>query len=522
MVRLDDFAPLSDAEQVVVDGCSTPSRITLGDGEFPDAASPGTEVRADLLRHVLLGRDVALHDKGLRLAGAWISGALDLQGCEITRDITLVNCRLAERASLVNASLRSLSLSGCLLKGIDADHARFSGSLYIRGGTRSEGEIVLAGVSIAGDLQLCGAEILGEGQDAVFAPSLRVGGSVFLGNYPYSEGTTELVARGSLFFASARVENDLFINRVSLSLNEGVVGQGIFGNTEEHGASMALSLSRARVGGILFFLDNQFGQGLVNLSGATVTRLKDEPSGPGASYPIRLDGFRYEDFSRHADTGVEARLAWLDRRPAGTPFNAQPYEQLAQVLRRIGHREDANRVLLEKERRLRAAQLDDLRARHGHGLRWAGLAMWDRFLRFTVGYGFRPGRSLLVAVVLIGGLAVLAHRTWQAGDMAPNAAPILVSRDWIAATEAFPDNPAAAWASPTGAGKDYETFQPVAYAADLLVPLVDLGQEAAWAPSTSRSDWGRALWWVRWLAKAVGWVIAALAAAAITGVIRRE
>jgi len=349
-----------------------------------------------------------------------------------------------------------------------------------------------------------------------------VDGSIYLGNYPYSDGTTELVARGTLFFASAQVENDVFITHTALSLNQGVIGEGIFGGTEEHGAAMALSLARARVGGILFFLDNQISGGLVNLAGAQVTRYKDEPSGPGASYPVRLDGFRYGDFSRHTDTSVAARLEWLARRPEDTPFTAQPYEQLAQVLRRIGHREDANQVLLEKERLLRAAQRADIRKADGHGLRWAGMGLWDWVLRTTVGYGFRPGRSLVAAVLLVFGLAFLSAHTWRAGDMAPNAAPVLISRDWIAATESHPENPAAFWSAPDQAGKDYETFSALAYAADLLIPLIDLGQEAAWAPSTSRSPWGRVLWWVRWVAMGLGWVIAALAAAAITGVIRRE
>ena len=106
--------------------------------------------------------------------------------------------------------------------------------------------------------------------------------------------------------------------------------------------------------------------------------------------------------------------------------------------------------------------------------------------------------------------------------MAPNAAPILVSADWIAATESHPEGPAAFWASPGQAGQDWETFNGFAYAADVVIPLVSLGQEEAWAPSTSRSAWGRAGWWIRWFAKGIGWVIAALAAAAITGVIRKD
>ena len=57
-----------------------------------------------------------------------------------------------------------------------------------------------------------------------------------------------------------------------------------------------------------------------------------------------------------------------------------------------------------------------------------------------------------------------------------------------------PGKPGAFWSSPGRAGQDYETFNAYAYAADLLIPIVNLRQEEAWAPSTSRSPWGRNAW----------------------------
>ncbi|SLN33687.1 hypothetical protein [Roseisalinus antarcticus] len=517
----EDFeTPASAGERRLLTELAETGRARMGDA-IPEAPEEAVRLRAGFLRHLLMAADSPLDGRGLRLRGAWIEGALDLHGADCPRDITLRDCHMTEAMTLVNAQLRGLHVSGSRIHGLAADNARFSGSVYLREGTLCEGEFSLAGARIAGDLQLCGVEIVGERQDAVFAPSLHVDGSLFLGNYPYAEGVTTLVSRGTLFFASAIVGHDVFVTNTAVSLNEGVMA-GFFGATEEHGANMALSLGRARIGGILYFQDNQIGQGIVNLAGATCARLKDEPSGPGANYPIRLDGFRYGDFSRHAETGVKARLAWLERRPEDTPFTAQPYEHLAEVLRRIGHREDASTVLVAKERHLRAADREALRLDEGHSLAWGLSGLWDLFLRVTVGYGFRPGRSIAIAVLLVAALGLFFDRTWKVGDMAPNAAPILVSRDWVVATERHPDNPAAFWAAPGQAGQDYETFNAFAYAADLVVPLVSLGQEAAWAPSTSRSDWGRAGWWIRWFAKGVGWVIAALVAAAITGVIRRE
>lgn len=518
-MRLDDFAPFSEAEQKLIDECSGPDRVVFGDGELPPEDNGAPRLRAGLLRFILLGGDGApvLHDKGLRLRGAQITGQLDLQGCDCPRDITFSQCRLDAPLNLVNARMRGLHFSGAVLAGFSADNAQLSGSVFLRDGTVSNGEISLAGARIAGDLQLCGAEVYSPTQDALFAPALKVEGSVFLGNYPYSDGETALVTEGMLFLSSAHVAHDVFVSNTAINLLEDGLGSVMFGATEEHGRDMALSLARARIGGILYFQSNQIPRGIVNLAGAEVARLTDEPVGPGAMYPIRLDGFQYRDFSRHADTTVKSRLAWLERRPEDTPFTAQPYEQLAAVLARIGHREDARTVLMRKEQLLRA---EDRRLQGGV----AGVLAWlgDAILRFTIGYGYRPVRAILMACVLIAALGWFYGQCWRAGDMTPNAAPILTSGPWIAATQTHADNPGAFWSQPGQAGQDWETFQPYAYAADLFIPLVSLGQEAGWAPSTSRSAWGRAGWWLRWIAKAVGWVVTALGAAAITGVIRRD
>ncbi|QQA42948.1 hypothetical protein [Pelagovum pacificum] len=517
----EDFrTPSTPAEEALLAAVTENGRALLSEA-LPDEAVPKVTVRAGYIRHLLMAEDSPLRGRGLRLRGAWISGMIDLHGVDCPRDITLRDCVLDEPLDLVNASLRGLHLTNVRLRGLAADNAKFSGSVYLRDGTASDREISLAGARIGGDLQLCGAEFRSESQDAVFAPSLQVEGSIYLGNYPFSEGVTTLVAQGTLFFASAIAGHDIFVTNTSVSVNEGIVGS-VFGATEEHGPGIAISLGRARIGGILYFDDNQIGQGIVNLAGATCARFKDEPTGPGANYPIRLDGFRYGDFSRHAETDVQQRLDWLKRRPEETPFTAQPYEHLANVLRGLGHRDDANRVLIEKERLMRRADLELIRRERGHSLEWGLTGFWNGFLRMTVGYGYHPARAVVIALLLIAGLGLFFEKTWDAGDMAPNLAPILVSANWVAATESHPENPAAYWSQPGQAGQDYETFNGLAYAADLVLPVINLGQENAWAPSTSRSDWGRAGWWIRWFAKGIGWVVAALVAAAITGVIRKE
>ena len=143
--------------------------------------------------------------------------------------------------------------------------------------------------------------------------------------------------------------------------------------------------------------------------------------------------------------------------------------------------------------------------------------------RLIVGYGYRPARSLIwfAAVVVIGW--VYFDATWKAGDMAPSAAVALEGEEWQKmARDTSVANPAEVWSAKSEQGQDYETFSAWGYAIDLFVPVVSLGQEAAWAPSTNRSPWGYWGFGLRWFIKAFRWFVTALGAAAITGIIRRD
>ena len=144
-------------------------------------------------------------------------------------------------------------------------------------------------------------------------------------------------------------------------------------------------------------------------------------------------------------------------------------------------------------------------------------------LNKLVGYGYKPFNSLWALVVLVLLAAGLSHMAWQRGDFAPNSDVILSTTEWqTLAEDETVSNPARKWSDQHGKGRDYETFNPLAYGFDVVVPIVNIGQEAAWAPSTTRGPWGWTLWWMRWLFTVFGWIVTALGAAAIAGVIRRE
>ncbi|VAV91845.1 hypothetical protein MNBD_ALPHA07-2438, partial [hydrothermal vent metagenome] len=207
-------------------------------------------------------------------------------------------------------------------------------------------------------------------------------------------------------------------------------------------------------------------------------------------------------------------------------FTPQPYEQLARVLRKMGHVADAREVLFEKEKRLSRVRRGRIWDEGGRWSRWWRVPiLWvlDRLQRGVVGYGYYPWRSFWCLVGLIAIATYVFGRTYQAGDFAPNAAVILTTPEWQAlAEDGSVSNPAETWASKSGKGRDYETFNAFAYAADVVIPIIPLGQEAAWAPSATREPWGWYAWWARWVFQFAGWLVTALGAAAITGIMRKD
>jgi hypothetical protein len=204
----------------------------------------------------------------------------------------------------------------------------------------------------------------------------------------------------------------------------------------------------------------------VVLSGAKVVKLVDtSTSWPAAPGRVALEGFLYENLAPRGHFPLPRRLAWVE---AATPeYSPEPYERLAAVLRASGEDADAREVLLAKQRRRRATLPPAAKA-------WGYLQDW------TVVYGYRPGRAALWMVLL-----------WAAGTL-------LFSRldpDPIKADE-------------------HPHWNATLYALDLLLPVVDLGQDGQWKLQGAW-QWGAAALVM------LGWILATTVAAGASRVLRR-
>lgn len=539
-------------------------------GELPAVGDTSRTIRAGIIRYLLMGgcEDLRCHEKGVQVRGALIPDKLDIEGCDSDRSLTLFRCRFERPLVLMNAQLRGVFLDGAHCPGIFASGLNLRESMHLCGGFRSTGEVQLLRAAIGGNLVCNDGTFQNGGGYALSADGAAIDGDVFMQRRFHAFGEVRLLGaqiggdlacdqarfqRGNGHALSAdglKVSGSVYLRNQFRS--NGVVqfsGAEIGGALSIESASLqnmggyALYIGNAKIVGPLVWRGGNNASGKVLLAGAICAELNDEfTDWPEAAGSLSLNQFTYGSIGGHGAVDAETRLKWLALNDVSRGFRPQPYQHLAKVLREMGHAEDARKVMVEKEKLQRADRLVRLEKRLGalqptdrmpddqyvaqtthvnrHQLKFDlwWLPKWDRLFRRLVGYGYYPFNSFWFGLGLFLFAAALFSMTWHSGAFAPNSPVILISEEW--ASVLSEDNPAKAWE--VGPGRDYETYNSFAYAFDAVIPLIDLGQESAWSPSTSRGPFGWFAWWAKWILKIAGWIITALGAAALTGIIRRD
>ncbi|MDP2740823.1 MAG: hypothetical protein Q8O82_19450 [Pseudorhodobacter sp.] len=509
-----DDPEVTEAERALIDACRAGEDCILNDGTLPPEGStdPAHSVRAEVIRLLAQGGTPAcgLHEVGVILFGAVITGTLDLRFAKCRGRLALDNCRFAAKPQMDQARLPELSLQGSHLPGLFAQGARVTGSVFLRGVTAT-GTVEVNSAQIGGQLSCIGATLNGDKGMALNAQGAQVAGHVFL---------RRVTATGTVDVNSAQIGGQLDCDGARLN------GDG----------GKALNAQGARVEQAFMFRAVAAVSGRVDLSAANVGDLSDDAASWDKCAEIILDGFTYDRIiGTAAPKSYATRRDWLAKgaRVAGE-FSPHPYTQFAKAMRAAGHAAEARRALMERDRLL-FAEADKAdraaaraawhsKARRGNSgriwLRAFGRRLWSGLSRRVVGYGHRPEYALFwaLAATLVG--MVWYFIAWRAGVMVPNSAVILTSPDWLAAMQAAENAPALTWVK-MPPGQHYETFYALPYALDVFVPLVSLGEDQAWAASTA--TW---LGWVtRWVGfgfQIMGWVVTSLGLAAITGFVQRH
>ena len=240
-------------------------------------------------------------------------------------------------------------------------------------------------------------------------------------------------------------------------------------------------LAGARVGE-LSFRDARLSHAKLNVTNARaalfVPTWRDRPQAAD------MKGFQFDRCACPKTPRPWGRGQWLSVDLA-SDWSPDPYEQLASCYLSSGDADLAREAQISKNwASLRGSRLDH--------------RIVGGILGVLVGFGYRkwPAGLLLLGAILLAALGF--WRLNETGAMTPANPP----------------------QGSTECGSDYPCFNPLVYGADVVLPVIDFGQDGSWYPdSTARyGALGEAL---RWTFIAIGWVLASIFVVAFTGLVSR-
>ncbi|MEG0052101.1 MAG: hypothetical protein RR715_02445 [Comamonas sp.] len=317
---LSDFGRLKPGEKKLLDACRKGNTAVLSNGlplplpllepvQLPGPIDlskprrvPVTEmncVRADFIRFLLLGGDNEnpVHEHGVMLTGAFIEGELGLRSCQIPVSLMLRECFFSRRVNAQDTEISGVfGLAGSFLAvGIWADRLKCSGSVFLRDGLISRGEIRLHGAHIGGGLFCKNGFFSVYAGKALDLSRSNVKGGIMLSNGFQARGEVglngaqiigDLECTGGFFFANT--ETALRANQVQVTgnicLNNGFKAKGkvqlvaadIGGSLVCSGGHFSVDngdslwIERTKVAGSIFFKDRFKSNGRVILTATQV------------------------------------------------------------------------------------------------------------------------------------------------------------------------------------------------------------------------------------------------------------
>jgi hypothetical protein len=347
-------------------GARIAGQLTCGGGIFENPAQEGSAPGG-----VALDASIASVDGGVFLWDKFrANGEVRLDAAHIG---AVLECGDGIFNNPVRAGIKGTGYA------LSAERATVSGSINLRAGFRAEGEVRLLGAQIGGDFDCSGGAFKNppSSNHALSAHNVTVKGNTLMRDRFQAEG------------------------EVSLS------GAQLAGSLECTGGEFRgdFNLEAASVKGALLWRDIVNPKlAKLDLINASVGALADNKESWPAHGNLNIDGFSYERISG-GPTGAKARLDWLARQ---SDFKPRPYRQLAQVLKDDGDDRGARQVLFEMERLRRRKEDRNFLSR-----------FWSVLLRVTIGYGYRPARSLYGLLLLFGLGLALFYVGYSAGNMAP-------------------------------------------------------------------------------------------------------
>ena len=131
-------------------------------------------IRAEVLADLLTQVTGSQRPRAVRLAGARVTGKLDVEAAELLCPVMLVACWFAEPVNMGEATVASLRLPGCHLPDLQAWQLTTKGNLGLNYGFTAR-ELMLVGARIGGQLDVSGATLVNPGATALNGDGLTVG-----------------------------------------------------------------------------------------------------------------------------------------------------------------------------------------------------------------------------------------------------------------------------------------------------------------------------------------------------------
>lgn len=315
----------------------------------------------------------------------------------------------------------------------------------------------------------------------------------------------------------------------------------------KHFRHHALVLREAKISGRLVLPDVS-PNGIVDLSRANCDILEDYSEGWSPELPIHegleeanddklprdhtvLDGFEYNYLENpsggdsYGEDIWKKRVRWLSSQSAqdlNVHFNPQPWRQAAEVLRRMGYEDAAQKVTIRGRVRQRRAKDTTFIQR-----------LVSRILHYTASYGFNPWKTVGISafiMVLFAGLFFLGHQACIPGSVVSQSIGSQCHSGDLFVQPGFGDFNDATVAS------EYPSFSAFYYSIDIFIPLLDFGEERYWLPNSrtimtfetmdvlpfASLPIGSLTYFLIFLERIIGAVLMAIAITGFTGLLARN
>ncbi|MDD9801950.1 MAG: hypothetical protein OXU53_05255 [Deltaproteobacteria bacterium] len=499
--------------------------------------SQGISLRAATIPELILIKCLIDHKRG---------SSLFAQQVQVNTDVHLHSVANG-KVDLSDANIDGLlnCESAHFKKGLEARGLKTGSNVLLKYGFKSDGEVNLHSANIGDQLSCHG----GHFKMGLTAQNLKTGRDVLLKERFKSDGEVDLL--GADIGGVLSCEDSYFGE--GLMAQNLKTGTNVFlrGNFKSNGKVV---LSEANIGGQLACDGGYFGKGLIaqNLKVGTNVLLRKgfKSNGqvdllcadiggvlacPGTDFKngLVVDGLRYQYIE--LDGGWKRGLSWLSKMPESSKeFSPQPYEQLMMVYRRMGHPDWARQIgfkLEEKRHKRIAFELENERhertvsdlereeCRRFFKGRFKGFEKrlwraWYSILKCTIGYGYKPFRSLgWVVGLLLGGTILFSDCIQQFSSKFTSSgdAPKFLANEWIPSEEEAYTH----WKENNKqAPQEYPEFQPFVYSLEAAFPVLPLGLLDTWRPVNP------CFWWVRWIWTVIGSGLLAILALFGVGVLR--